>query len=334
MRKPFPKKKTRKILLSAVLCLIIYGILLPFPWEKRQLEKCVVLLECQHCYQLTAPGCETLYFSSFKEDGSLAGLSCHLPQARQTVYGTAFWYGSVPLLHLCRGTLLTSSRLARPDTLPAFSHDKLTRLLKAQDSIHTLRLQNIQKEEKILAYYMATHNVVDEGYNQMGQYQKDYQQMRTEEERIHSILNAILLSGKGEISLSTVYIAHSHTPSSAPATDTCLFLSSDNQVARLQTLSRTMPSGSRSIGASLLKTTLLASRHSQREATLTAYHYGYIDKTGISQMKPSSIEGRIWKDDKPFSTSIPLLKGAEGSPLTDYNGSLIGIVCQNHIIPF
>ena len=327
------KRKTGKIFLFAALVIIVYGTLLPFPWEKHQLERCMTLLEHQYYYQLSAPNCDTLYFSGLKKEG-FAGLTCHPAQARQTVYGTAFWYSSFPLLHLCSGTLLTSTSITSPETKTELPTKELKSWLKKQYSIHEQRLQSIEKEENILSYYMATHNVIDEGYNQMGEYQKYYQQLYKDEQRIYTALGNILHSGKGEIRCVSTFLVHSYTQDSVPTTDSCRIISSGNGITKLQTLTLSMPEGSKCMGKHFLKTTWFAGENANRKAFLTAYHYGYIDSSSISKARASSIQGRICKSKQGFTSSFPLLKGAEGGALTDSNGTLIGIVSHNSILPY
>jgi hypothetical protein len=41
----------------------------------------------------------------------------------------------------------------------------------------------------------------------------------------------------------------------------------------------------------------------------------------------------VWRSGGMYNTSIPVLKRAEGSPLFDKYGRLIGIVHRNNIIP-
>ena len=323
---------------SAVLLglVLLYGLFFPYPWQKSKLSATACLLECQYCFALVAPGCDTVYFSEVRDDSILAGLTCMPSSVMQTSYGSAFWYGPVPLLHLCRGRLLTASTIAGADSVVPSLQSRIYGLLSIQDTLMSRREKAVSKEEQLLSYYMSTHDVADEGYNQMGEHSARCKQMQEDIRRVRTILDRQRRTGDVKVEYMATYIVYTPVDgdSSGIQSDTCHRIRVRQNVVQLQTLSGKMPKGCHSVAPSLMTGMTFASQSSRRRAVLAAYNYPVTKETSLTEMTTRSIKGEVWKEGGSYATSIPLLGRAEGSPLFDSRGSLIGIVCKNKIIPY
>ena len=77
----------------------------------------------------------------------------------------------------------------------------------------------------------------------------------------------------------------------------------------------------------------LASGDSRKEAHMVTYNYGITHETPLQDLRVHIIQGEVWKSGDKYSTSIPILQRAEGSPLFDRYGRLIGVVHRHSINP-
>ena len=328
----------RKYVFYAFCCLAIYflySLLLPYPWQSNKIQKSVSLLECQYCFAMTAAGCDTLFFSSIQDDSVLTGLTSSPEKVKKKAYGSAFWYSPYPLLHLSQGRLLTTVDVASADTIISTMQHDIRRLVMTQESLTAKREAAIEKEESFLSYYMSTHDIIDEGYNQMGRYEQDYRQMQEDMRKVCSTLKQLRNSDSILIFFVSTYIVHSPigTDSVVLQHDTCQRISVKGNVVELQTLSENNAKGYYSITPSVINSMHLASDNSRKDAIMVTYNYGITHDTPLQELKVHNIQGKVWRSGGMYNTSIPVLKRAEGSPLFDKYGRLIGIVHRNNIIP-
>ena len=321
---------------AVLLLVLIYGFLFPFPWEWGDRKRCVTLLEYQPRYLITANGADRLYFTGFDTQHQvLTGLSLQPCTYGTASYGTAFWYGPWPWLHGCQGYLKTSAGIVNPAVNIGSLQKMLPELLSRQIIRQQERLEKLEKESQHLAYYMRTHTIVDDGYNQMGDYESRFLQIRKQEEAIMKTLQQLLQSGKALVADNSLY--RTFTPpsdTSVVLVDTCRLLSTEKGIATLQTSSCQMPEGARSIARPWFNSLQWMKEGSRHMVSFTAFHEGYIHMSPVKKLKASSIPGWIEKRQGAFSSSLPLLQGAVGGPVFDQAGILVGMMDNNRIIPF
>ncbi len=330
------KHQKLKIVLAGIFVFIIFGLFFPYPWQSNKNHKSVSLLECQYCFGLTAPDCDTLYFSGIKNDSILTHLTCMPEKITQTSYGSAFWYSHHPLLHLSQGRLLTTVTIAGADTILPSLQSKASFLVTLQDTLVAKREEAINQQEKFLSYYMSTHNVIDEGYNQMGQHERDYKLMQEDITKVRQILKQIGSSQNIEFIVKATYIVHSLVGKDSLTihSDTCQRVKVEDDVVELRTLSKTNAKGYYSITPALFTTLSGIANNKKKMATLVTYNYGPTVQTPLQDLHAHIIQGKVWKNGTHYETSIPLLERSEGSPLFDKYGRLLGIVHQQQIIPY
>ena len=332
---PKPRKHFGLVMVLLAI-IIIYILLLSYPWQKQKLEHCICLLECQYCFGLTAPGCDTVYFSGVKDDTILTDMTCRTLSAMQTTYGSAFWYSQIPLLHLCRGQLLTTATIAAADSIIPSLQDKIEKILTVQEVLTAKREDAINHEEHFLSYYMSTHNVIDEGYNQMGEHAGNYQQMQNDIRKVRTALSRLRASGEVRVEYFATYIVHQHLgkDSAKVISDTCRRIGTKGNIVRLQTLSGKMPQGAFCLASKGITSMTFSFQDTRKHATLIAYNCPVTHETPLQQLKKHTITGKVWKEGEGYRTSIPLLKRSEGAPLLDSQGHLLGIVSRDRILPY
>ncbi|HCE48479.1 MAG TPA: hypothetical protein DEQ84_07525 [Prevotellaceae bacterium] len=315
-----------------------YLLSLPLPpFRNENAAKSVVWIECRYCYALHAPGCDTVFFNTVAGDSLLQGLSPTRKEAERTQWGQGCWYSSLIPIHFSRGNILTTSSVARPDTVMEQLEQDAAKL--AGNALRQIEQQlgNVTQLDDRLVYYMSTHNVQDEGYTHIAQYEDLYKATKKRLEKAQKILEKTVMSSAPQVSFMATYACrHITREGRLSATETpCRRIKTDrNGLVTLQTTDKTMPDGTASLGYPLVNGMLFTSARHPMQVWLAGFNLPFRPDT-ITGLKPDRIEGRAWKTDKRqnYATSLALQKSARGVPIVNSRGVLVGLADGCAIIP-
>lgn len=322
----------------AALAIAAYLLLLPIPpFRNENAVKSVVWIECRYCYALHAPGCDTVYFNITAGDSILQGLSATRKEAERTQWGQGCWYSSLIPIHFSRGRMLTTSSVARPDTVMEHLGQDAAKLAGTAMRQIEQQLNAVAQLDDRLVYYMNTHNVQDEGYTHIAQYEGQYQANKKRWEKAREILGKIVMSSAPQVSFMGTYTCrHITREGRLSATETpCRRIKVDNDgLVTLQTTDGTTPSGTVSLGYPLVNGMMLTSTKHPQHVWLAGFNLPLRPDT-ITGLKPDRIEGRAWQTEKSpnFATSLALQKSARGVPIVNSRGILVGLADGSTIIP-
>lgn len=322
----------------AALAIAAYLLWLPIPpFRNENAVNSVVWIECRYCYALHAPGCDTVFFNVTAGDSILQGLSPTRKEAERTQWGQGCWYSSLIPIHFSRGRMLTTSSVARPDTVMEQLGQDAAKLAGTAMRQIEQQLNAVAQLDDRLVYYMNTHNVQDEGYTHIAQYEDQYKATKKRWEKVRKILEKTVMSSAPQVSFMSTYTCRHITRegrlSAAETPCRRIKVNSDGLVT-LQTTDKTMPNGTVSLGYPLVNGMMLASARHPRHVWLTGFNLPLRPDT-ITGLKPDHIEGRAWQTEKSpnFATSLALQKSARGVPIVNSRGILVGLADGSTIIP-
>lgn len=326
------------ILLCAILVVTwVYTLFFPLPLQHRYEYRSVVWVECHYSFALSAGGSDSLFFTGIRADSALSNLSLKRENAQAVNAAQGFWYCPLNLLHLSGNRILTSSRLACPDTiLPDLqSHIKIF-LALSQKRFKLLTAQRASLSNH-LSSYMNTHDVHDEGYNQVAKYKDQHATTSVELNKINRIIQTLLKGDSVKISFLPVY---SYRYVSKDGTLSKLLSCSRKKVRTDARITELTPSnqldhlGTLSLGYPIINFMRFTSPERAKNVILFAFNVTTSPET-FSDMKVSRIDGRAWqeKNKRLYSSSLPVLNCAVGAPVVDHRGVLIGMADMNGIVP-
>ena len=338
MKKPHLTRKHAIIAGIIVLLIVAYGVLLPYPIHHAAQKRCVVWLECRYCFALTASGCDTLYFNGINADTSFTRVSSNRQDVELKTCGNGFWYSPTFLIHHCRGRILTTTGIAMPDTSLNTVRKLLRPLLQKEGLLFKKQNKQMAENDKQLAYYMNTHDVTDEGYNQVALYQNKFKQKMVQFGKAYNTLNALAKSPHVTAEYLPLFsyrlTTRTHTLSAAarPCRLDTAYL--QRGIAVLRTNNRKIPLKCISLSKHLFNLMSFTSDDNPKNVYLLAYNVTPA-KRPEAGIVPDKIPGRAWKtkNSTVYHTSLPVLEAGQGAPVVDRQGVLIGIAGPDGIIP-
>ena len=342
MRLHRPSSKLLLIIASLVVIITVWGLLMPLPHHRMRQQRCLVWLQNTYCFAMTADGADTVYFNGLRSDTLLSGVSIRRSEALVTRHGTGFWYSPWLLLHHCGGRIMTTSRLALPDTLLDRVDSLIDTLLVRQTALADRQLADLTKSEDHLDYYVKTHSVTDEGYNQVAQYEQQLRQQLKETKILAQTLKH--LSRQDHVKL--LYLPR-YTYRAADRSDTlstearpCHLFKPLRQrgLCILQSDTKLNTLGSVSLARPLFTLVRFASSDDPAGVTLMGFNHPLPHGQVTSAFTAGSYKGQAWKDSdfpqsRRYHTDLPILSSAEGSPIVDRRGVLIGVATKQGLIP-
>ncbi len=332
------KRKKAALLLAATLALAAYLLLLPLPpFRNENATRSAVWIECRYCYALHAPGCDTVFFYGTIGDSLLQGLSTTRKEAERTQWGQGCWYSSMIPIHFSQGRILTTSSVARPDTAVEQLNRRAAQLAGNALNQTGRQLKDLAQLDARLVYYMKTHDVQDEGYTHIAQYENYYKTTEMRLEKAQKALKKIIMAPAPQVSFIAAYACrHITEEGRLSATEKpCrrIKVRSDRLVV-LQTTDKTTPNGAVSLGYPVINGMLFTSAKRPKRVWLAGFNLPCRPDT-LTNLRPDHIEGRAWRTDKKsdYATSLALQKSARGVPVVDGRGVLVGLADGSTIIP-
>ena len=310
----------------------------PLPLQHRVEYRSVVWLESRSCYAITAPNIDTLYFKDLNSDSTFSHLSLECKDAETVLRCQGFWYSPVIPIHFCHGRILTTSEILASDSLSTYLQANLYNLLNT-NNIKIRKTINKQRHfQKEMQYYMLTHNVQDEGFNQLANlhhaqnlYNKEYAKMaRT----LRKLLDTPLTKVTFMTNFTYRYVLLNGKLSTKARPCILYKRYKDSRVIQLQATSHAKAFGTVSLGYPLVNLMRFSSPDLSKEVTLHAFNLAIVPDS-LSVLKISATKGKAWKEKNKdyIQTSLPVLPYAVGAPVVDRRGVLIGLADRSGIVP-
>jgi len=320
-----------------LLFVTIYTLFLPLPLQHRYEYRSVVWVECRYCFALSTDGSDSLFFSGTRPDSSLSNLSLKQQNAEVLNAAEGFWYCPLNLFHLSGNRILTSSRTTCPDTILPYlqSHIKLSLHLSEKRLKSRTNLQNNLLSH--LRSYIHSHDVYDEGYNQVAKYKDQHATTSAMLKQINEVIQTLLKADTVKVSFLPVYTyryVKQDETFSEPFSCLRKKIRTDHRVTELTPSNQLDHLGTISLGYPIINLMRFTSEERKKDIILFALNVCTPPKT-FTSIKVSRIEGRAWQEKNKFSyfSSLPVLNCAVGAPVVDRRGVLIGLADINGIVP-
>lgn len=186
--------------MAGILLLIFILFLISFFPTEGKLQRSATVVESSHYYQLEVNGVPLIFFSALTSDSAMAGIALHPDSVeRDTRLDTACWIHRFPVIPSCRGRLLTR---ANTDSISAAEIPMILERERSRlDSI--VPLSDHADDE--LRYYLAIHNVTDEGYNMIADYNQQHLRRLNMLHKAQNLLNAISEKDSLHVRRITIY---------------------------------------------------------------------------------------------------------------------------------
>lgn len=338
MRKLHLSRKQWTIIGAVVFAIAFYGMFLPFPLHYASQNRSLVWLECRYCFALTAPGCDTLYFNGLDSDTTLNSTGTDRTNVENMVRGNGFWYSPTFLIHHCNGRIMTATEVVMPDTSLKKLQSLLPLILTRQQEKMSQEAGDVEASAKQLAYYMNTHGVMDEGFNQVALYNQQFKKKQQAFEKTYSAL--LKLANVPDVKVEYLpvitYRATLGGDTLQKQSQSCKIdtISHTRGIAILRTASKSTPLRCISLSKHIFNGMSFTSEQSPKSVLMLSYNMTSA-KSAEGPIKLNEVKGRAWKEagNSRYASSLPILQCAVGAPVVDGRGVLIGIAVQNGIIP-
>lgn len=330
-------KKYLILLCFVLVATWVYTLFFPLPLQHRYEYRSVVWVECHYSFALSAGGSDSLFFTGIRADSALSNLSLKRENAQAVNAAQGFWYCPLNLLHLSGNRILTSSRLACPDTILPDLQSHIKIFLALSEKRFNLLAAQRNHLSSHLKSYMNTHDVHDEGYNQVARYKNQHVTTSAELNKIQRTIQILLKANNVKISFLPVY---SYRYVKKDGTLSKLLSCSRKKVRTDARITELTPSnqldhiGTLSLGYPIINLMRFTSPERTKNVLLFAFNITATPET-FSDMKVSRIDGRAWQEKNKmlYFSSLPVLNCAVGAPVVDHRGVLIGMADINGIVP-
>lgn len=318
----------------------VYSLFFPLPLRHRFQYRSVVSIRLRYCFAATAGGTDTVFFSGYTMTNGLTHLGSTQAKATMTNRGTGFWYSPLPFAINNMGRMVTAAAIASPDTMISCIESRLDTILNRELRRLTEQEHDINEGRRQFEYYMNTHDVMDEGYNEVAYFrdrvEEQYNETQTLISRLQKLIgsDSLHLTFLSEYSYSTVDRDGRVKGHFAPCRRIKTTVEGKRGTAVLQTMNRLRPIDTDVLGYPLLNLMSFTSKEHSRRAIAYAFNYTAMPDSA-AEAKVSRFEGRVWKaaTGRAYETDIPALPCTDGAPVVDRRGVLLGLLEQGCVVP-
>lgn len=285
-------------------------------WRDAMMRACTV-----SWYELPVTGGDTLYFSGMSPDSLLENFSSSSDKARREFQCNAFFISY-------SGRLVTVADTAQG---PEILGGRLLEVaLRKEADRQEVRARYCREMLGEMAYYERTHSVVDEGFNQVMDYEERLKGQLAEAERLHAAIGKVLESPDATARLRMrheVYCRMHDDGAIRIVPYSCRKLAENEDGAAVwQTETGLLPSTSACIRPNPFPYTLFHS------CTHLYKVWGYFGKPRhvllADTVGPAQIRVRL-NDMVP---SVPMTEGADGASVSGKWGCLNGMMVRGRCV--
>ena len=186
----YRSKTAVRILLSLLfltLAALFVIVLLPLvPSSEEQLQGSIARLEYDTYYEVSIDGQPAFYMSDYDNwtTSRLSTDATEIPKNSKVVHGTWIRRTFTPL---CRGRLLTEG--TNPKQWEQTENAKIRETMEQQRPVIERRISVLQKRIEELQYFLRVHNVKDEGYNDIADYESTTKADLEQTQKVLTILS-------------------------------------------------------------------------------------------------------------------------------------------------
>ena len=338
MKRLHIKKKYWIPFVSVLLAVGIYSMFFPLPVQHHYEYRSVVWVECRYCFALSAGEGDSLFFGGIDRNARLVNVSSYKEQATRTNYGQGFWYAPVNLFHLTEKRLLTAASIVHPDTILSTLRPEAKEILSTYAAqLGQLSIRQ-KKEDSHLDYYMNTHGIHDEGYNQVARYSNQHRQQSLEMQRRVQTVQRLLKADDLRVTYLPAYsyrfTSHDGLLSTKAYPCAKRLIRKGGDIAEFQSLDNLGHPGTLALGYPLINLMGFTAPDRTKRVVLLTYNSACAPQD-LRLLTLTPVDGRAWKEKgkATYATSLPILPYSIGAPVTDLRGVLIGIAGRDGIIP-
>jgi hypothetical protein len=335
--KKFRHKKYWAALCFLILATIVYTLFFPLPLQHRYEYRSVVWLECRYHFVLT-DGNDSLFCTGMAPDSTLSLLSAESQEAMAVNTAQGFWYCPFNLFHLSENRILAPALAVCPDTMLPFLQSHVALLLHQSEKKLTILSAQQSSMANHLKSYLKSHDVYDEGYNQLARYKNQHAANLSELNQTLRIVRRLLKSANPQITFLATYtyrfVKHNGTFSTKSYACIRKKLRDDARMAEITPVNQLDHVGTLSLGYPLINLMSFTSPGRTKQVLLFALNVSTPPES-FSNAKVARIDGRAWlnKNNSSYSSSLPILNCVIGAPVVDHRGVLIGMAGPQGIIP-
>lgn len=311
----------KKITLIAIAATLV-GIASFFIWRltpvsAKSMLRSAVIIEETSWQEVTVDGKPCLYFASAEGDSILIGVTTLRDSAIHRNYSTGFWHSRSWAYPSCRGRIATVTPPLRRTLRNAA--DTLVLRLCAEAVERELKVLEHQKDE--LAYYMRSHGVQDNGYQQIAilnnKVSREYAGAKRAQERLNALRNS---KHKVAVAWRSTYVAVFRDEDERLTRLPLRPISNDTNlqgITALQTMDAATPSG-----VTPLYIRPFAARHKR---DIIAIGFPSIGEPGLEcdTVSPQMVPGRELASG---CHDIPPLLAGNGAPVFTKKGLFVGFL--------
>ena len=186
----YRSKTAVRILLSLLfltLATLFVIVLLPLvPSSEEQLQGSIARLEYDTYYEVSIDGQPAFYLTDFDNwtTSRLSTDATDIPKNSKVVHGTWIRRTFTPL---CRGRLITEG--TNPKQWEQTENAKIRKTMEQQRPAIERRISVLQKRIEELQYFLRVHNVKDEGYNDIADYESSAKADLEQTQKVLTILS-------------------------------------------------------------------------------------------------------------------------------------------------
>lgn len=211
--KRLTKEQTRKTILRSLPVLALAAIAFIcaptlLPMSEEDMKASTAAVECRAHYEIRQGGKTIAVASDINEDTTLADIK-EKPDSdtERTTMTSGCWTDRHPLLPSCRGMIAIAEPFADRQGLHAYVGSHLMETIDNTISKTEARLKRNKQQETELSYYLSTHNVKDEGYNNIAAYDNANKKERRKMEQSIALMKKLKEAKSLSITFSESYAA-------------------------------------------------------------------------------------------------------------------------------
>ena len=331
-------RTARWLLAGAAAVLLLWLWLFPLPGAHGRLGRSVVWLDVDYAYGLTDGQGDTLYVQGLQGDTLL--LQPVLDRALAEVHRTGMgcWYRRNAFLPWGRGVLATTRWVAPPVGVEERLRRQAPSLLRREAVRVARRIGLMEQDSAHLQYYMNTHTVADEGYNQVGEYETRFLDAYDNALKLQERLQALVRAARVEAFLLVRCTAKAVRGDSLSAwQDSCRLVAVDQGSgwAWWQACGGRKPSWARYQWKSLWHALRWAGQDRRVRVAMCSFATSLVADSAYTVPRLSPVGGVAWQetDKGEVQTTLPMLNQTEGAPVLDRWGNLVGLASGKEILP-
>lgn len=298
------------------------------PFSVKRMAACTALVECKSHYELLADGKPVACFKTLGDSLAPECLSLNTDSTVTTcTYTTAIWVNRWPLLPSCAGLMLTANGDSTVEKRLVLANKTMPDIIRKAIGNTTESISQLGRMQEEADYYMAIHNVNDDGYNVMAEFDENLKERREKAERLLAALEGAAKGKRLAMRLVTEYTLIRRDTAGHTVRTACRLMTADRTkpLRLLQTADRQMPDGASAVHLNVWPMPGFETGDSLVIASYAGCNaYGYSPTAAKTQAFKGAARGNGQHD-------VPPMLAPDGSPVFTERGRFAGISIHGRI---